>query len=198
MTETDSKKGSFGSPFLAFLVKISYFYSMIFTDEEVIAELIGSEDLSINEQLKNLRLWLRNTMNTMKPKPDGTWEVDPQTVYYNAAYCMAEAGTKIGMIAMRNRMRLNEMKKQYAIHRKEALDKLHHDRSRGWSPNDKEKEVLVNGDVNLAEEKMMIDNQEDFIQFLAEQQEQIRYYARNADVLVKVHNFGQEIGKIIV
>ena len=56
----------------------------------------------------------------------------------------------------------------------------------------------MNGDVNLAEEKMMIDNQEDFIQFLAEQQEQIRYYARNADVLVKVHNFGQEIGKIIV
>jgi hypothetical protein len=102
------------------------------------------------------------------------------------------------MIAMRNRMRLNEMKKQYAIHRKEALDKLHHDKARGWSPNDKEKEVLVNGDVNLAEEKMMIDNQEDFIQFLAEQQEQIRYYARNADVLVKVHNFGQEIGKIIV
>jgi hypothetical protein len=90
------------------------------------------------------------------------------------------------------------MKKQYAIHRKEALDKLHHDKARGWSPNDKEKEVLVNGDVNLAEEKMMIDNQEDFIQFLAEQQEQIRYYARNADVLVKVHNFGQEIGKIIV
>lgn len=171
---------------------------MIFTDEEVIAELIGSEDLSLNEQLKNLRLWLRNTMNTMKQRPDGKWEVDPETVYYNAGYCMAEAGTKIGMIAMRNRLRLNQMKKDYAVHKAAALDKLHRDRSRGWAPNDKEKEILVSGDTNLAEEKMMIDNQETFVQFLAEQQEQIRYYARNADVLVKVHNFGQEIGKIIV
>ena len=171
---------------------------MIFTDEEVIAELIGSEDLSLNEQLKNLRQWLRNTMNTMKPMPDGSWEVDPQTVYYNAAYCMAEAGTKIGLIALRNRFRLNEMKKEYAKHKAELIDRLHHDRNRGWAPNDKEKDILVSGDANLADEKMRIDCQEDFVQFLAEQQEQIRYYARNADVLVKVHNFGQEIGKIIV
>lgn len=171
---------------------------MEFSDEEVIAELIGSEDIALNEQLKNLRQWLRNTMNTMKQMPDGQWEVDPQTVYYNAAYCMAEAGTKIGIIVMRNRFRLRDMQKQYAVHKAEVLDRLHRDRTKGWAPNDKEKDILVTGDANLAAEKEMIDCQEDFIQFLAEQQEQIRFYARNADVLVKVHNFGQEIGKIIV
>lgn len=171
---------------------------MIFTDEEVIAELIGSEDLSLDQQLKNLRNWLRATMATMKPKPDGTWEVDTNLVYYNAAYCMGEAGTKIGIIVLRNRFRLNEMKKAYAIHRAKVIEQLHHDKKRGWMPTDKEKDVLVNGDPDLAAEKERIDCQEQYIQFLAEQQEQVRYFARNADVLVKVHNFGQEIGQIII
>lgn len=171
---------------------------MIFTDEEVIAELIGSEDLELDQQLKNLRAWLSATMSTLRPKPDGTFEVDTERVYYNAAYTMGEAGIKIGIIAMRNKFRLNEMKKKYATHKADALNKLHYNKKLGWAPNDKEKGILLDGDVNLAEEKERIDCQEDFIQFLAEQQEQIRYFARNADVLVKVHNFGQEIGQIRV
>jgi hypothetical protein len=171
---------------------------MIFTDEEVIAELIGSEDLALDQQLKNFRAWLSSALGTMRVKPDGTSEPDAARIYHNAAYNMGDAGIKIGIIVMRNKFRLNEMKKKYAQHKAEALNKLHYNKKLGWAPNDKEKATLLEGDVNLAEEKERIDCQEDFIQFLAEQQEQIRYYARNADVLVRVHNFGQEIGQIIV
>ena len=36
------------------------------------------------------------------------------------------------------------------------------------------------------------------MKFLEDMQDKIRYYPRNADSMTRVHNFGQEIGQIIV
>lgn len=110
---------------------------------------------------------------------------------------MGEAGIKIGMIAFKAKLRLRKLTKEYNVAKAKALDDLHR-KKLGWVPSPDAEKVMIAGDVDLAALNEQIECQSDYIKFLEAQQENIRYYARNADALARVHNFGQEIGKIIV
>ena len=67
-----------------------------------------------------------------------------------------------------------------------------------WMPSVNGENIMVDGDPDLADMKERVDCQEEFVKFLEDMQDKIRYYPRNADAMTRVHNFGQEIGQIIV
>lgn len=165
----------------------------MFSYEEVEAELLGSENLPMREQLVNLRKWLSKTLDST----DANGEPDVEKIYRNANFNMGEAGIKIGMIAFKAKLRLRKLTKEYNVAKAKALDDLHR-KKLGWVPSPDAEKVMIAGDVDLAALNEQIECQSDYIKFLEAQQENIRYYARNADSLARVHNFGQEIGKIIV
>ena len=167
---------------------------MLFSYEEVEAELLGSDNLPMREQLSNLRKWLSNTLDSTTE--DG--EPDIEKIYRNASFNMGEAGIKMGMIAFKAKLRLRKLTREYAKAKAKKLDELHRGvRALGWVPGQEAEGVMVEGDINVAELKEQVECQTDYVKFLEQQQENIRYYARNADSLARVHNFGTEIGKII-
>jgi predicted SpoU family rRNA methylase len=67
----------------------------------------------------------------------------------------------------------------------------------GWSPTNEGVRIMVEGDDSISELKKKLEKQRLYVEMLANAQEIVRYYPRNAQSLVNVATYGKEIGKII-
>jgi hypothetical protein len=162
-------------------------------DEDAINEMVGDQNAPVNVQMQRLRAWcaeaLRTTDESGKPNAD--------IIYKQGNYNMGENSIHIAMLALKNKLRLNALNKEYSIKKREVYVKMYTTKLK-WVPSKDGENIMVEGDPDLAEMRERIKCQEDFVKFLEQMQDLMRYYPRNAASMTEVHNFGQEIGQIIV
>ena len=164
-----------------------------YIDEDALTEMVGDPDAPLNQKIQRLRAWLGNALRTTDEKG----EPDPELVYKNGNYNMGENAIHIAMLAFKAKLKLNELKKEYRDKRNQVYTRIMTTKQK-WVPSRDGESIMVDGDPDLSDVKERLDCQEDYIKFLEQMQELIRYYPRNADAMTRVHNFGREIGKIIV
>ena len=167
--------------------------SLFSLDPDAIQEMIGDENSPVEQQMKNLRSWLRNALNTT----DDSGQPNANVIYRQGTYNMGENAIHVGMLAFKNKLKLHALNGEYRQKRKAVYERMHTTKLK-WIPSNQGESMMVEGDPDLSALKERCECQEDFVKFLEDMQDLIRYYPRNADALVRVHNFGQEIGQIIV
>lgn len=161
-------------------------------DEDAINEMVGDQNAPVNQQMQRLRAWCAEALRTTNEKG----EPDTNVVYRQGNYNMGEHGIHIAMLAFKNKLKLIALKKEYSIQRKNVYERIATTKHK-WIPSRDGENIMVEGDPDLADLKERLDCQEEFVKFLENIQDMIRYYARNADAMTRVHNFGTEIGQII-
>lgn len=162
-------------------------------DEEAITEMVGDQNAPVNVQMQRLRTWCAEALRTTNDKG----EPDAQVVYNQGHYNMGENAIHIAMLAFKNKLKLIALKKEYTKMRRDVYVRIATTKHK-WIPSRDGENIMVEGDPELADLKERLDCQEEFVKFLEDMQDKIRYYPRNADAMTRVHNFGQEIGQIIV
>ena len=162
-------------------------------DEDAINEMVGNQNDPVNVQIARLRQWCAEALRTT----DDNGEPDPNVVYRQGNYNMGENAIHIAMLAFKNKLKLNALRKQYNKAKRDVYVRIATTKHK-WIPSKEGETIMLEGDPDLADIKERLECQEDFVKFLENMQDNIRYYARNADAMVRVHNFGTEIGKIIV
>ena len=167
---------------------------MAFTiDEDAINEMVGDQNAPVQKQMQNLRNWCAEALRTTNDRG----EPDAAIVYRQGNYNMGENGIHIAMLAFKNKLRLAALQKEYKLKKREVYVKMYTTKLK-WVPSKDGENIMVEGDPDLCELKERLDSQTEFVKFLEGIQDMIRYYARNADAMTRVHNFGQEIGQIIL
>jgi hypothetical protein len=167
--------------------------SLFSLDPDAIQEMIGDENSPVEMQMKRLRAWLRNALQTC----DESGKPNDNVIYHQGTYNMGENAIHIGMLAFKNQLKLSALNSEYRQAKKKVYENIHNTKMK-WIPSAQGESIMVEGDPNLSALKERCECQEQFVKFLESMQDLIRYYPRNADALVRVHNFGQEIGQIIV
>ena len=66
-----------------------------------------------------------------------------------------------------------------------------------WTPTNEGVRIMVEGDEDISTLKKKMETQRLYVEMLANAQETVRYYPRNAQCLVNVATYGKEIGKIL-
>lgn len=165
----------------------------LYIDEDAISEMIGDENSPINEQMQRLRSWLANALRTTNERG----EPDAAVIYKQGAYNMGEYAIHIGMLTLKNKLKLASLKKELKKKRGEVYARMAMTKQK-WMPSKEGETILIESDPDLCDAVEKVECQEEFVAFLQDMQDKIRYYPRNADALVRVHNLGQEIGQIIV
>ena len=155
--------------------------------------MVGDQNAPVNVQMQRLRSWCSEALRTTNEKG----EPDAQVVYNQGHYNMGENAIHIGMLAFKNKLKLIALKKEYSKMKREVYVRICTTKQK-WTPTAQGENIMVEGDPDLADLKERLDCQEEFVKFLEDMQDKIRYYPRNADAMTRVHNFGQEIGQIIV
>lgn len=162
-------------------------------DEDAINEMVGDQNAPVNVQMQRLRAWFSEALRTTNDKG----EPDANVVYRQGNYNMGENAIHVAMLAFKNKLKLIALKKEYTKKRCEVYTRIATTKHK-WIPSRDGENIMVDGDPDLADMKERVDCQEEFVKFLEDMQDKIRYYPRNADAMTRVHNFGQEIGQIIV
>lgn len=162
-------------------------------DEDALNEMVGDQNAPVNVQMQRLREWCANALRTTNDRG----EVDAQVVYNQGNYNMGENAIHIAMLAFKNKLKLIALKKEVKVKRSEVYQRMAMTKHK-WVPSKDGENIMVEGDPDLADLQERLECQEEFVKFLEDMQDKIRYYPRNADAMVRVHNFGQEIGQIIV
>ena len=162
-------------------------------DEDAINEMVGDQNAPVNVQMQRLRAWCAEALRTT----NDNGEPDANIVYKQGNYNMGENAIHIAMLAFKNKLKLIALKKEYSKKRCEVYVRISTTKHK-WIPSKEGENIMVEGDPDLADLKERLECQEEFVKFLEDMQDKIRYYPRNADAMTRVHNFGQEIGQIIV
>jgi hypothetical protein len=162
-------------------------------DEDAINEMVGDQNAPVNIQMQRLRSWCAEALRTT----NDAGEPDANIVYKQGNYNMGENAIHIAMLAFKNKLKLIALKKEYSKKRCEVYIRISTAKHK-WIPSKEGETIMVEGDPDLADLKERLECQEEFVKFLEDIQDKIRYYPRNADAMTRVHNFGQEIGQIIV
>lgn len=162
-------------------------------DEDAINEMVGDQNAPVNVQMQRLRAWCAEALRTT----NDNGEPDANIVYRQGNYNMGENGIHIAMLAFKNKLKLIALKKEYTVQRKAVYERMATTKHK-WIPSRDGENIMVEGDPDLADLKERLECQEEFVKFLENIQDMVRYYARNADAMTRVHNFGQEIGQIIM
>lgn len=148
--------------------------------------------LITNEQIKNLRAFLTQTLDSTKPNG----EPDMEKILYNATYNMGEGAVEIAGLLFQEKVKLENLEDAYRKAKKAKYEETMNTRM-GWSPTNEGVRIMVEGDETISDLKKKLEKQRLYVEMLANAQEIVRYYPRNAQSLVNVATYGKEIGKII-
>ena len=169
---------------------------------------IPISQLTVDKQIKLVRDFLSKTLDSTNERG----EPDLRKIVYNGTYNMGSAAIEIAGLVMQEKRKLEKITAKYRVKKAKVLERLRNTRL-GWGPSQGEIQTMVDGntqinidgefednhddDESLTRLKSKMENQQNYIDFLKDAQECIRYYCRNGKALVDVYQFGMEIGKII-
>lgn len=176
------------------------------------------EPVEVNDrvgEIKNQRIAkLRDFLSVYLKTRTDSGEIDLPLIMKNAAYNMGDGGVEIGALIMQEQLKLSKLRRSLKDRRAEVLLELKGKRL-PFPPSQKDIDTLTDSDAgwllciededdrvkrakpSVSELNEKVEIQEAYVEFLKSAQEQIRFFSRNADVLVNLHNVAIETGKLI-
>jgi len=145
-----------------------------------------------DDVVKKLSDWMKKSLATHNDKG----EIDLEKMIHNATYNMGDVGIEAAGWLFQERLKLEDMEAKYREARAIQFDDMMNKRV-NYEKSKENINLILDGNANLNQLKSKINKQKNYIKFLEDYQEQIKFYASNTKEVVKLHEILVESGKLV-